>query len=460
MTKPELDNMELQTERDARNARQGRVEKSDAGARTHDVSLASRLLSCKEDARTHFSQRAWPDRQDERWRRSAPQLIPFDLLDEPRFYNTFALPEYSGRVNFVSWHDVLKGSHTVPEQNDYMVLIKESLVRGSEKTELLPLINMGNANDGVCEVRGPTEHDTEQRLQKDQQKDQQKNQQNNSPKHTSTDKQGVDETETETITLNLSGKEESDIVSPCYVIDIAARARANIKIVLRNSGFFIPSIYIHVHEAAHCRVLYDQDVSLDSIVMSKLYINIEKEGYFHSTALYSGSFQTADTIYSNVSGEGATVLLDGCYRATNDQLIDIRSYQEHSAPSSYSRTRYHGVVDEQGHSVFRGLIKVNNNALYTDAYLTNKNLLLSEEGRVDSIPCLNIDTNEVKCSHGSTTSKVSPTHLFYLESRGLSTQEARMLLIEGFFNSLLPEYYDKENKSYLERIQEEKEYDS
>jgi len=117
--------------------------------------------------------------------------------------------------------------------------------------------------------------------------------------------------------------------------------------------------------------------------------------------------------------------------------MDVRTVQQHKAPNTYSRAVYKGAVRESARAIYQGLIHVLPDAQKTDAYLTNKNLILDEGARADSIPSLKIETNDVKCSHGSTTGKVQDSELFYLMSRGLTRQDATELIIMSYFQELI-----------------------
>ena len=108
-----------------------------------------------------------------------------------------------------------------------------------------------------------------------------------------------------------------------------------------------------------------------------------------------------------------------CTTVAAGQHMDIRTVQRHQSPRATSRAYYKGAVAGGGRTIFQGLIEVATGASGTDAYLTNRNLILGEAARSDSIPTLKIGNNDVKCSHGSTTGKLSADELFYLESRGL-----------------------------------------
>jgi Fe-S cluster assembly protein SufD len=138
-----------------------------------------------------------------------------------------------------------------------------------------------------------------------------------------------------------------------------------------------------------------------------------------------------------LSGRGAEAYLDGVYYCRAGQHMDIRTVQRHQSPRATSRAYYKGAVAGGGRTIFQGLIEVGTGASGTDAYLTNRNLILGEAARSDSIPTLKIGNNDVKCSHGSTTGKLSADELFYLESRGFSAVDAREMLVVGYFEDLL-----------------------
>jgi Fe-S cluster assembly protein SufD len=138
-----------------------------------------------------------------------------------------------------------------------------------------------------------------------------------------------------------------------------------------------------------------------------------------------------------LDGPGSEAFLDGAYYCGAGQHMDLRTVQRHQSPKATSRAVYKGAVASGGRSVFQGLIEVAPGASGTDAWLTNRNLILGEGARSDSIPTLKIGNNDVKCSHGSTTGRLNAEELFYLESRGLSTADAREMLVIGYFEDIL-----------------------
>jgi len=132
----------------------------------------------------------------------------------------------------------------------------------------------------------------------------------------------------------------------------------------------------------------------------------------------------------SLRGAGADARLNGIYVAGEGKHYDIGTIQEHRAAHATSKALYKGAV--VGRAIFQGLINVRPHAAKTDAYLTNNNLILSAGARSDSLPKLNILTDDVRCSHGSTTGRLDKNQIFYLGTRGYLPEEAVRELIRGF----------------------------
>ena len=155
-----------------------------------------------------------------------------------------------------------------------------------------------------------------------------------------------------------------------------------------------------------------------------------------------------------LEGRGAGARLDGLYYCGPGQEADIGVSLRHVSPGATSKAYYKGAVAGGGRAVFQGRIDVGEGASGTDAYLSNRNLLLGEAARADSIPTLRIGNDDVRCSHGSATGRLGDEELFYLRSRGLSEAEAREILVLGFFEDLLanaPESFREESLGHLRR---------
>ncbi len=139
----------------------------------------------------------------------------------------------------------------------------------------------------------------------------------------------------------------------------------------------------------------------------------------------------------DVAGAGAVAHLSGLYFAGGTQHVDQRTVQRHSSPDTTSHLLYKGAVRDQSHSIYQGLIQAARGAVRVDAYQMNRNLVLNEGARADSLPALEIDADDLKCSHGSATGSLDPEQIFYLRARGIAEAEARRLLIAAYFEEVI-----------------------
>ncbi len=142
-------------------------------------------------------------------------------------------------------------------------------------------------------------------------------------------------------------------------------------------------------------------------------------------------------IENDLVGPGATSRVTGAYFADGEQHLDYDTFQEHAAPNTESDFAFKGALREKATAVWRGMIRVEENAQKTNAYQENRNLLLSSEAHADSIPGLEIMANDVRCTHGATLGRIDREELFYLMARGLSRAEAERLIVRGFFQDVL-----------------------
>ena len=149
-----------------------------------------------------------------------------------------------------------------------------------------------------------------------------------------------------------------------------------------------------------------------------------------------GSVSRVD-LNARLLGPGAHSDMLGLYFGDGDQHFDHNTSQDHVAPNAGSDLLYKGALDDSSRAVFRGIIRVHPGAQGTDAYQTNRNLLLSDEARADSLPNLEIEADDVKCSHGATVGQLDAEALFYLLSRGLSRHQAERLVVIGFLGDIL-----------------------
>jgi Fe-S cluster assembly protein SufD len=134
---------------------------------------------------------------------------------------------------------------------------------------------------------------------------------------------------------------------------------------------------------------------------------------------------------------GAECGLDGLYLVGSGDVVDHHTVIDHESPRCTSRERYKGVVDGDGVGIFDGTIVVRRGASGTEAHQENRNLLLSNDAVVHAKPHLEIDTDDVRCSHGATVGRIDPAQLFYLRSRGIDAEMARSLLTFAFAREMV-----------------------
>jgi Fe-S cluster assembly protein SufD len=129
--------------------------------------------------------------------------------------------------------------------------------------------------------------------------------------------------------------------------------------------------------------------------------------------------------------------MSGFYFTDNEQHLDHDTQQNHLAPNTTSDLLFKGALLDKSRSVWQGMIYVAPDATKTDGYQANRNLVLSRQARADSIPGLEILTDDVRCTHGATVGKIDQEQVFYLESRGMTREQAERLIVEGFFDPIM-----------------------
>ena len=135
-------------------------------------------------------------------------------------------------------------------------------------------------------------------------------------------------------------------------------------------------------------------------------------------------------------GPGANAEVNGVMFTEGKQHLSYHTLQHHQAPHCTSDLLYKGALQDKSRLVWRGMIKVDHDAQRTDGYQRDDNLILSEEARADSIPGLEIEADDVKCSHGATAGRVDDEQVFYACCRGLTRKEATRMIVTGFFQQV------------------------
>ena len=180
-----------------------------------------------------------------------------------------------------------------------------------------------------------------------------------------------------------------------------------------------------------------QQEALQAFHTSFLEIQQERDSRVATHSLSLGSLLARNDVEVVLNGEGCDAVLDGLYAVGGRQHVDNRTSIDHAQPHCISHQLYKGVLDGHSTGVFNGLIIVRPDAQKTDAIQSNKNLLLSKDANINTKPQLQIDANDVRCTHGATVGQIDQEATFYLQSRGIGLAQARSLLTYAFAADLL-----------------------
>jgi Fe-S cluster assembly protein SufD len=167
---------------------------------------------------------------------------------------------------------------------------------------------------------------------------------------------------------------------------------------------------------------------------------VARDGRLDWVALGFGSARGRVRMETNLAGPGADAKVTGAYAARGRQHIDFDTTQEHAAESTTSDLAFRGVLAGRATAVWRGMIRVDPGAQKTDAFQESRNLLLSKRAHADAIPGLEIEANDVRCTHAAAVAQIDRDQLFYLRAHGLPEEQATRLVIEGFLEALVERF--------------------
>jgi len=180
-----------------------------------------------------------------------------------------------------------------------------------------------------------------------------------------------------------------------------------------------------------------QNFSHNTFAVSHSYYTFEQDSRFNGLVAALGGGQIKSEVHLALHGRGAETNLNGVVLGNKNERFNFNTIEEHMAPDTKSTIDFRVALKDESQSIYLGTIQVDKAAQKTDAFQSNKNLLLGEKAHADSIPKLEILADDVKCSHGATVGPVDRKQIFYLMSRGLSEEKAEELIVSGFFHQLL-----------------------
>ena len=195
-----------------------------------------------------------------------------------------------------------------------------------------------------------------------------------------------------------------------------------------------------VGQNARLRYVCGQGLSENSWIFGAQRAEVGRDASLDWVALGFGSARGHVRMETRLAGEGSGARVTGAYASHGRQHIDFDTTQEHAAPNTTSDLAFRGVLTGRSSAVWKGNIIVDPGAQKTDAFQESRNLLLSKRAHADAIPGLEIQANDVRCTHAAAVAQVDPEQLFYLRSRGLPLEVAKRLVIEGFLATLVERF--------------------
>jgi Fe-S cluster assembly protein SufD len=196
----------------------------------------------------------------------------------------------------------------------------------------------------------------------------------------------------------------------------------------------ITEIVLEESAALTCHTLHG--ASERAFRFGGLYVDVGRSARFDHTNLTLGGLLVRNEIHVDLA-EAAECSLDGLFIGQNRRHVDNHTLIRHNAANGTSRENYRGVLTDRSRGVFQGRIVVQPQAQKTDAQMSNRNLLLSDDAEIDTKPQLEIHADDVKCAHGVTVGQLDPESIFYLESRGVDPLSARNMLTFAFANAMV-----------------------
>ncbi|MEO7990993.1 MAG: Fe-S cluster assembly protein SufD [Chryseolinea sp.] len=320
------------------------------------------------------------------------------------------------------------------------------------------------------------------------------------------------ETEISILSLEEALEKKSEVVLAhlSKYIDLKADTFANLNTAAWTSGLFvhvpantkveIPIVMYHIHDTSNGQVIsHNRNLIVvdekSSVTLLEKYDSVEKANHFSNsvteavvaksaelnlymvqndsgnrfqyglTQIYQADASRVNTftfslngklirnnLQLSLDGEGIESHMYGLYLLDNDTLADNHTVVDHRKPNSFSNELYKGIMDGDSKGVFNGKIYVRPQAQKTNAFQSNKNILLTDNAGVNTKPQLEIWADDVKCSHGCTSGQLDEEALFYLQSRGISKETAQAMMLYAFAGELLDNIKHPVIKNYLDQI--------
>jgi len=221
------------------------------------------------------------------------------------------------------------------------------------------------------------------------------------------------------------------------VLEPGAEAEVWERYTSAGPGLFNGVVEIVVGDGANLRYICEQELAPESWVFATQRAEIGRDANLEWVALGFGSGRGKVRMETKLAGRGSSARVTGALAGDGSQHLDYDTTQEHAAEDTVSDLAFRGVLAGRARAVWRGMIRVDPGAQRTDAFQESRNLLLSKHAHADAIPGLEIEADDVRCTHAAAVAQVDFDQLFYLRAHGLDEEGAKQLVVEGFLQELV-----------------------
>ncbi len=239
--------------------------------------------------------------------------------------------------------------------------------------------------------------------------------------------------------IGVTGLGTGNAIAGHVLINIGAHARATVVLRFEGSAVLADNVEIVVGDGADLTVVSIQDWADDAVHHTSHHARVGRDARLKHVAVSFGGDVVRMDATTEYDGPGGEVEMLGLYFADAGQHIEHRLFVDHNEPRTRSHVTYKGALQGEGaHAVWIGNVLIRKEAEGIETYEENRNLVLTDGCRADSVPNLEIETGEIQgAGHASATGRFDDEQLFYLRSRGIEETEARRLVVHGFFNELV-----------------------
>ena len=199
----------------------------------------------------------------------------------------------------------------------------------------------------------------------------------------------------------------------------------------------VEHLHLSLGEGARLRLYRLQGIHTPARHLTQLDVAMQRDAHLETCVVTLGGGHVRNNVVVRMQGEGASLEANGLYLIDREQECDNYIFVEHAKPHCQSSELYKGIMDDAARARFNGHVLVQDGAVKTEAYMTNRNILLTDKAHVDTRPFLEIYNDDVKCSHGSTIGQLDEQALFYLQTRGISERTAVTMLSYAFCDEVI-----------------------